>query len=145
MWRQWSANPVPLTNVRAEEVNASPNYNSVNRNKRSLCLDLKSPAGRDLFLRLVAHSDVVMENYTPDVMARFRLDHATLAAVNPRVVMTSFSGYGKSGPLRDFKANGTLTVGIAGVTISICMILTFLLVCMGIIAWIFKTGYRLRN
>jgi crotonobetainyl-CoA:carnitine CoA-transferase CaiB-like acyl-CoA transferase len=114
VWRQWSANPVPLANVSADEVNASPNYNSVNRNKRSLCLDLKADAGRELFLRLVAQSDLLMENYTPRVMGRFGLDYETLAAVNPALVMTSFSGYGKTGPLADFKANGTSIEAMAG-------------------------------
>jgi crotonobetainyl-CoA:carnitine CoA-transferase CaiB-like acyl-CoA transferase len=114
VWRQWSANPVPLANVRAEEINASPNYNSVNRNKRSLCLDLKAPAGRALLLRLVAQSHILMENYTPRVMSRFGLDYDALAAVNPALVMTSFSGYGKTGPLSDYKANGTSIEAMAG-------------------------------
>jgi len=114
VWRQWSANPVPLAHVRAEEVNSSPNYNSVNRNKRSLCLDLSTPEGKDLFLRLAANADIVMENFTPRVMDKFGLGYATLAGVNPRLVMASFSGFGKTGPHSAFKANGTSIEAVAG-------------------------------
>src|SRR6185436_2906944 len=56
---------------------------SLARNKRSICLDLKSEAGRAVFLDLVREADIVYENFRPGVMARLRLDHATLAAVNP--------------------------------------------------------------
>ena len=114
VWRQWSANPVALANVRAEEVNASPNYNSVNRNKRSLCLDLKDERGKAIFRRLAAEADIVMENYTPRVMDRFGLGYADLRGDNPKLVMTSFSGFGKTGPLSDYKANGASIEGIAG-------------------------------
>lgn len=114
VWRQWSAAPVPLTDVNADEVNASPNYNSVNLNKRSLTLDLKSEAGRAVLLRLAREADLVMENYTPRVLERLGLDHATLARENRRMVMTSFCGFGKTGPLSDFKANGTTIEAIAG-------------------------------
>ena len=114
VWRRWSANPVPLTHVSASEVNASPNYNSVNRNKRSLCLNLKTEEGRALFARLAADADIVMENYTPEVMGRFGLDHATLAVANPQLVMSSFCGFGKTGPLSPYKANGTSIEGFGG-------------------------------
>jgi crotonobetainyl-CoA:carnitine CoA-transferase CaiB-like acyl-CoA transferase len=114
VWRQWSANPIPLAHVRAQEVNASPNYNSVNRNKRGLTLDLKQEAGKDLFRRLAERADILMENYTPHVMERFGLGYETLAEHNPRLVMSSFSGFGKTGPLADYKANGASIEGIAG-------------------------------
>ena len=114
VWRRWSANPVPLTHVSASEVNASPNFNSVNRNKRSLCLNFKTDEGRALFARLAADADIVMENYTPEVMGRYGFDHATLAAKNPRLVMSSFCGFGKTGPLSPYKANGTSIEGFGG-------------------------------
>ena len=114
VWRQWSANPIPLTHVRAEEVNASPNYNSVNRNKRGLTLDLKQQAGKALFRRLAKRADVLMENYTPRVMDRFGLGYEALSALNPRLVVSSFCGFGKTGPLADYKANGASIEGIAG-------------------------------
>jgi crotonobetainyl-CoA:carnitine CoA-transferase CaiB-like acyl-CoA transferase len=114
VWRQWSANPIPLTHVRAEEVNASPNYNSVNRNKRGLTLDLKQEAGKALFRRLAERADILMENYTPRVMDRFGLGHEVLRELNPRLVTSSFCGFGKTGPLADYKANGASIEGIAG-------------------------------
>jgi crotonobetainyl-CoA:carnitine CoA-transferase CaiB-like acyl-CoA transferase len=97
------------TNPDAHPWNVNANFNSVNRNKRSLALDLARAEGRDLFLRLVADADLVMENFTPRVMANFGLDYDTLRRVNPRLVMVSFSGFGSFGPYRDFRANGATT------------------------------------
>jgi crotonobetainyl-CoA:carnitine CoA-transferase CaiB-like acyl-CoA transferase len=114
VWRQWGWAPVPLTSVDADVVNASPNYNSVNLQKRSLCLDLKSEAGRGIFLRLAAKADLVMENYTPHVLEGFGLTWAALAERNPQIVAASFCGYGKTGPLAEFKANGTTIEAVAG-------------------------------
>ena len=74
---------------------------TINRNKRSLALDLKAPAGRDAFLRLVARSDVVVENFRTGVMERLGLGWETLRAGRPGLVMCAISGYGRSGPNRD--------------------------------------------
>jgi crotonobetainyl-CoA:carnitine CoA-transferase CaiB-like acyl-CoA transferase len=114
VWRRWSVNPAPVGVVRPEETNASPNYNSVNRNKRSLCLNYREEEARDIFRRLAREADLVMENFTPHVMDRHGLAHGELAKINPRLVMTSFSGYGKTGPLSDYKANGASIEGNAG-------------------------------
>ena len=77
---------------------------AINRNKRSLALDLTKDAGRRVFHDLVAHADVVWENFRPGVMARLGCDYATLAARNPRLVMCSISAYGQDGPYRDWPA-----------------------------------------
>ena len=114
VWRRWLASPVPMLNPPADLVNSSPNYNSVNRNKRSLCLDLKTEEGRDMLRRLAARADVVMENFTPRVMERFGLEWPELSKRNPGLVMTSWSGFGKTGPLSDYKANGTSIEALAG-------------------------------
>jgi crotonobetainyl-CoA:carnitine CoA-transferase CaiB-like acyl-CoA transferase len=114
VWRQTSPSPAAITDLRAEKVNTSHNFNSVNRNKRDLGLDLTSPEGKALFRDLVSKSDVVMENYTSRVMAKFGLDYAALRQVKPDLVMTSFSGFGKSGPWSDFKTNGSAMEGLAG-------------------------------
>jgi crotonobetainyl-CoA:carnitine CoA-transferase CaiB-like acyl-CoA transferase len=76
----------------------SPYFLSVNRNKRSVALDLKAPAGKDAFLRLVAESDVVIENFRTGVMERLGLGYETLKAIRPSLVYGAISGYGRSGP-----------------------------------------------
>ncbi|MBB4663309.1 CaiB/BaiF CoA transferase family protein [Conexibacter arvalis] len=72
-------------------------YLSVNRNKRSLALDLRDPADLALARELAARADVVVENFRPGVMARLGLDHATLAAANPGLVYATITGFGSSG------------------------------------------------
>ncbi len=69
-------------------------FQSVNRGKRSIVLDLKTGDGRDRFLALVAHADVVVENYSAGVMERLGLAYETLAAVNPRLVYAALRGFG---------------------------------------------------
>jgi crotonobetainyl-CoA:carnitine CoA-transferase CaiB-like acyl-CoA transferase len=77
---------------------------SINRNKKSVAIDLTRSAGRDVFLDLTAEADVVWENFRPGVMERLGLSYATLAAVNPRVILCSISAYGQDGPYRDWPA-----------------------------------------
>ena len=113
VWRRWVADPFPANENAAVE-NSSPLFNSVNRNKRSLCLDLKTTEGLDLLRRLVGDADCVLENYTPRVMSRFGLEWQNLAKTNPGLVMTSWSGFGMTGPLSDYKANGTSIEALAG-------------------------------
>lgn len=73
-------------------------YLSINRNKRSIALDLKSPEGVAVVRRLARHADVVVENFRPGATERMGLGYADLAALNPRLVYVSISGYGQSGP-----------------------------------------------
>ena len=77
---------------------------AINRNKKSVALDLTSDAGRRVFHDLVPHADVVWENFRPGVMTRLGCDYATLASLNPRLVMCSISAYGQDGPYRDWPA-----------------------------------------
>jgi crotonobetainyl-CoA:carnitine CoA-transferase CaiB-like acyl-CoA transferase len=77
---------------------------SINRNKKSLALDLTTPAGREVFLDLAAQTDVVWENFRPGVMERLGLAYATLAGVNPGLIQCSISAYGQDGPYRDWPA-----------------------------------------
>jgi crotonobetainyl-CoA:carnitine CoA-transferase CaiB-like acyl-CoA transferase len=77
---------------------------SINRNKKSVALDLGTPAGRQVFLDLVARADVVWENFRPGVMPRLGLAYATLAGVNPGLIQCSISAYGQDGPYRDWPA-----------------------------------------
>ncbi len=73
---------------------------SMNRGKRSIALDLKSPAGREAVHRLAARSDIVVESYAPDLKIRLGVDDATLRALNPALIYCSISGFGQEGPLR---------------------------------------------
>jgi glutaryl-CoA transferase len=77
---------------------------SINRNKKSLVLDLTRDEGRDVFFDLVRCADVVWENFRPGVMARLGCEYATLAGLNPRLVHCSISAYGEDGPYRDWPA-----------------------------------------
>ena len=71
---------------------------TVNRNKKSVALDLKAPDGKAAFLKLVANADVVIENYRTGVMERLGLDYETLKAHRPGIIVCSISGYGRDGP-----------------------------------------------
>lgn len=85
------------------------------RNKRSMTLDLKRTEGREIFYRLVDGADVVLEGFRPGVAARLGIDHATLAAKNPRIVSCSISGYGQDGPYRDKVGHDVNYLGYGGV------------------------------
>ena len=73
-------------------------FQNLHRNKRSLTLNLKEEAGLKIFHELVASADVVVENYRPDVKNRLGIDYDTLAAINPRIILASISGFGQEGP-----------------------------------------------
>ena len=79
-------------------LDASTDFNDLNLNKRSLCLNLARPEGVTLVKRLVAHCDVVVENFRPGVMQRLGLDYATLSRINPGLIMASASANGSTGP-----------------------------------------------
>ena len=101
-----------LTENRAYE--RAPNWNGLNRNKLGLTLDLKHPAGAGLFKRLVTVADVVVENYTARVMHDFGLAYDVLQEINPGLIMISLSGFGATGPWRDFSAFAFPTEEMAG-------------------------------
>jgi CoA:oxalate CoA-transferase len=87
----------------------------LNANKQSICLDLKNEKARKVFLSLVAKADVVVENFTPTAMDRLGLGAAVLRELNPRLIYASSSGYGKTGPYRDFPAMDLAVQAMAGV------------------------------
>lgn len=90
-------------------------YQVVNRNKKSLRLDLKTEAGRAVFLRLVETADALVEGFRPGVMDKLGLGYAALAAVNPRLVYCSISGYGQTGPYAQRAGHDINYIGYAGV------------------------------
>ncbi len=71
---------------------------TLNRGKESVALDLKSPEGLQVFYDLVKHADVVFDNFSAGVTRRLRIDHETLAAINPRIITCTVSGFGETGP-----------------------------------------------
>ena len=76
----------------------SMGFLNMNRNKRSLTLDLKSEEGREFFYKLAKTADVIVENYRPGVVQRLRIDYETIKKINPKIVYASISGFGQSGP-----------------------------------------------
>ena len=76
----------------------TPDFQNLHRNKRSLTLNLKNDEGRALFMKLVKKSDVVVENYRPDVKKRLGIDYESLKISNPRIILASISGFGQDGP-----------------------------------------------
>jgi crotonobetainyl-CoA:carnitine CoA-transferase CaiB-like acyl-CoA transferase len=98
------------------EVNAS--FLSLNRNKRSLAVDLKSEDGRELLYELVRTSDVFLQNYRPGVAARLGVDYDTLRALKPSLVYVSISGYGESGPYAEWPGQDLLVQAMSGALFS---------------------------
>jgi crotonobetainyl-CoA:carnitine CoA-transferase CaiB-like acyl-CoA transferase len=90
-------------------------FRLINRNKRALRLDLKRPEGLAVFGRLTLSADVVVEGFRPGVMDKLGLGYAALAAINPRIVLCSISGYGQSGPYRERAGHDINYIGYAGV------------------------------
>ncbi len=90
-------------------------YLAVNAGKESIALDLKHADGKAVFLRLVENADALVENFRPGVMARFGLDHAELARVNPRLVYCAISGFGQTGPFAHRPAYDQIIQGLSGV------------------------------
>ena len=95
--------------------NESMYFQSVNRGKRSISIDLRSEQGREIFLELVDQADVVMENFTPGKMSALGLGAEELIERNPRLVYASTSGFGQTGPLRDRPALDIIVQGMGGV------------------------------
>src|SRR6058998_1793496 len=87
----------------------------VNRNKRSMTLNMKSPEGQSVFRKLAATADVIVEGFRPGVMKRLGADYETLRQVNPRLVYCSLSGFGQDGPYRDRPAHDMNYLSLAGV------------------------------
>lgn len=94
---------------------ASSLWNWDNLNKLGITLDLASPEGRDLFLRLIPMSDLVVENFSPRVMENFGLTYEVLSQVNPAIIMVSMPGYGRTGPWREYVSFATAMEHASGI------------------------------
>ena len=102
--------------ARGAELNTTGYFNTWNRSKLSITLDLSHPKGRELALKLVGMSDVVMENFTPRVMSNWGLSYENLKKVKSNLIMVSMSGMGRTGPWRDFVAFGATIQALSGIT-----------------------------
>jgi alpha-methylacyl-CoA racemase len=93
----------------------SGRFNALNRDKRSLCLDLKKPEGRDALLKLIARYDVLVESFRPGVLDKLGVGFGALSEKNPKLIMLSISGYGQNGPLRDRAGHDLNYIALGGV------------------------------
>ena len=89
-------------------------YLSIHRNKKSLVLNFRDPAGLELIRRLTDSADILVENFKPGAMADMKLDYATLAARNPRLIFASITGFGTSGPYGGWPGVDQIAQGMSG-------------------------------
>ena len=89
-------------------------FQNLHRNKRSITLNLKDAKGLEIFKKLVADADVVVENYRPDVKSRLGIDYESLKAINPRIILGSISGFGQDGPYAKRPGFDQIAQGMGG-------------------------------
>ncbi len=89
-------------------------FNGLNRNKKSLCLNLKSSFGQKIFYELSKKADVILEGFRPGVAQRLGIDYEMIRRINPRIVYCSISGFGQEGPYRNRPGHDINYMGIAG-------------------------------
>lgn len=89
-------------------------YNALGRGKKSIALNLKDEAARDIFYKLVKDADVVMEGFRPGVVARLGVDYETLSKINPRIICCSLSGFGQTGPYSNLVGHDINYISIGG-------------------------------
>jgi crotonobetainyl-CoA:carnitine CoA-transferase CaiB-like acyl-CoA transferase len=103
---------------RAHGNRINVSFLSLNRNKRSLAIDLKSANGKALLFDLVKGADVFLQNYRPGVAKRLSVDYEALSTINPRLIYVSISGYGESGPYINRPGQDLILQGISGAMLS---------------------------
>ncbi len=91
-----------------------PDFQNIHRNKRGITLNLKDPAGLDVFMRLAEKADVVVENFRPDVKNRLGVDYESLKKINPGIVLASISGFGQDGPYAQRPGFDQIAQGMGG-------------------------------
>jgi crotonobetainyl-CoA:carnitine CoA-transferase CaiB-like acyl-CoA transferase len=102
----------------AEGNRVNVSFLSLNRNKRSLAIDLKSEEGKKILMDLVTTSDVFLQNYRPGVAKRLGVDYESLSKINPRLVYVSISGYGEDGPYLNRPGQDLVLQGMSGAMLS---------------------------
>lgn len=94
----------------------SPTFNTVNRNKYGIALELTHPRGRELFKELIRISDILVANYPPRILRKLGIDYQMLSTVNPQLVMVTLPAFGNNGPDSDYVGFGCTTEAMAGIT-----------------------------
>ena len=115
-WRAMFAQATQEQSPGPESYETSATFIAVHRNKLELTLNLKTEGGAQAFRDLVRVSDVVLENYSPRVMEQFGLDYPRLREENEAIVVTTLSGFGHSGPWRDYVSFASVAESLAGIT-----------------------------
>ena len=113
----WGADVIKIEMPDAEDMlgeREGSDFQNLHRNKRSLTLNLKDPRGVEVLKRLTKTADVLVENFRPDVKHKLGIDYETLAAVNPRLIYASISGFGQDGPYRDRAGFDQVAQGMGG-------------------------------
>jgi crotonobetainyl-CoA:carnitine CoA-transferase CaiB-like acyl-CoA transferase len=114
----WGAGVVKVEMREAEAPDPAdrhgPDFQNLHRNKRSIALDLKTKEGLEILKRLAAKSDIVVENFRPDVKRRLGIDYESLKAVNPRLIYASISGFGQDGPYAGRAGVDQIAQGMSG-------------------------------
>ncbi len=88
----------------------------LNRNKKSITIDLKTTQGKEIFLKLAKNADVIMEGFRPGAMKRLGLDYDSISQINPQIIFCSLSGFGQTGPYKFEAAHDLNYISIAGIT-----------------------------
>jgi crotonobetainyl-CoA:carnitine CoA-transferase CaiB-like acyl-CoA transferase len=107
--------PDLLRNLPPHDHGMSTGHAYLNRNKRSLALDLKQPQAVEVVKRLVAEYDIVLEQFRPGVMDRLGIGYDALKAINPRLIYVAITGYGQTGPLRERAGHDINYLALSGV------------------------------
>jgi crotonobetainyl-CoA:carnitine CoA-transferase CaiB-like acyl-CoA transferase len=94
---------------------SAPFFKQLNRGKRSVKLNLKNTAGKEAFLKLAAHADVVLESFRPGVVKRLGVDYEAVRRVNEKIIYCSISGFGQDGPMRDVPCHDLNIIGLTGI------------------------------
>lgn len=89
-------------------------FNGINRNKKSIILDLKSPKGKAIVYKLAEHADIVLEGFRPGVAKKLGIDYETLKGINPKIIYCSITGYGQDGPYKNISGHDLNYQGISG-------------------------------
>ena len=117
----WGADVIKIEQPESLEADGAlgagrntPDWQNLQRNRRSLTLNLKSDEGKEIFLKLLKTADVVVENFRPDVKDRLGIDYESLKALNPKIILASISGFGQTGPYAKRPGFDQIAQGMGG-------------------------------